>query len=89
LIISTLPAGVADSLAARPWRTDQTVFDVAYEPWPSRLAAAVASRGGRVLSGSRMLLHQAAAQVELMTGLPAPVDAMRTALRAARPNAGV
>jgi shikimate 5-dehydrogenase len=27
-----------------------------------------------------MLLHQAAAQVELMTGLPAPLEAMRAAL---------
>jgi shikimate 5-dehydrogenase len=32
-----------------------------------------------------MLLHQAAAQVELMTGRPAPLDVMRAALRAARP----
>jgi shikimate dehydrogenase len=36
-----------------------------------------------------MLLHQAAAQVELMTGLPAPADAMRAALRTSVPNAGV
>jgi shikimate dehydrogenase len=33
-----------------------------------------------------MLLHQAAAQVELMTGLPAPIEAMRAALRAAVPD---
>ncbi|MDT7710213.1 MAG: shikimate dehydrogenase, partial [Pseudonocardiales bacterium] len=30
-----------------------------------------------------MLLHQAVAQVELMTGRPGPVDAMREALDAA------
>jgi shikimate dehydrogenase len=32
-----------------------------------------------VASGFDMLLHQAAAQVELMTGKPAPLEAMRTA----------
>jgi len=34
-----------------------------------------------------MLLHQAARQVELMTGQPAPVAAMRTALHAVAPDA--
>jgi shikimate dehydrogenase len=33
-----------------------------------------------VVSGLEMLLHQAVAQVELMTGHPGPVDAMRAAL---------
>jgi shikimate dehydrogenase len=36
-----------------------------------------------VVSGLAMLLHQAAAQVELMTGRPAPLAAMRAALDAA------
>jgi shikimate dehydrogenase len=36
-----------------------------------------------------MLLHQAAAQVELMTGQEAPVPAMRAALLAAAPGCGV
>lgn len=89
LIVSTLPRGAADPFAAAGWHAGQTVLDVVYDPWPTRLAAAAAASGARVLSGSRLLLHQAAAQVELMTGRPAPVDAMRAALRAARPGAGV
>jgi shikimate dehydrogenase len=36
-----------------------------------------------VAGGLSVLLHQAAAQVELMTGLPGPVQAMRAALDAA------
>ena len=36
--------------------------------------------GGRVISGLQMLLHQAFAQVEQFTGLPAPNEAMRAAL---------
>jgi shikimate 5-dehydrogenase len=36
-----------------------------------------------------MLLHQAAAQVRLMTGAEAPVEEMAAALRAAAPGSGV
>jgi shikimate 5-dehydrogenase len=41
---------------------------------------AVEAAGGRVISGLQMLLHQAFAQVEQFTGLPAPTEAMRAAL---------
>ncbi|MEO8888988.1 MAG: shikimate dehydrogenase [Jatrophihabitantaceae bacterium] len=89
LIVSTLPRGAADSLAGRAWSPRQAVFDVVYDPWPTRLAASVDAAGGQVLSGALLLLHQAAAQVELMTGQSAPVPAMRDALRAASPGCGV
>lgn len=81
LVISTLPPGAGDPLAARAWRSVQTVFDVVYAPWPTALAASAAAAGATVVSGAAMLLHQAAAQVTLMTGRPAPVEAMRAALR--------
>ncbi len=84
LIVSTLPPGAADPLASVPWRADQAVLDVVYEPWPTPLAAAAAQRGAVVLGGALLLLHQAAAQVQLMTGRAAPVDAMRAALRNVR-----
>ena len=87
LVVSTLPAGAADVLAAFAWTPEQAVLDVVYDPWPTPLAAAAAAAGARVLSGALMLLHQAAAQVELMTGLPAPVPAMRAALTRAVPAA--
>jgi shikimate dehydrogenase len=58
-------------------------MDVVYAPWPTRFAATAAADGARVVSGLEMLLHQAVAQVELMTGKPGPVSAMRTALYAA------
>jgi shikimate dehydrogenase len=81
LVVATLPGGVADAFAAARWRPGQAVLDVVYTPWPSALAAAVDAAGATALSGVRMLLHQAAAQVELMTGRPAPVDDMAEALR--------
>jgi shikimate dehydrogenase len=83
LVISTLPAGAADPVAGIAWRPGQAVFDVAYADWPTRLAAAAEAAGATVVSGALMLLHQAAEQVELMTGRPAPVEAMRAALSAA------
>ena len=76
LLVSTLPAGAADRFA--PHVSDvPAVLDVVYDPWPTPLAAAC---GGVVVSGAAMLLHQAAAQVELMTGAKPPVEAMREAL---------
>ncbi len=82
LLISTVPAGVADFYAERNVfsRTPPiAVMDVVYHPWPTPLAQAAATAGAIVASGFAMLLHQAAAQVELMTGKPAPLEAMRRA----------
>lgn len=93
LLISTVPAGAADFYAERILATAQApaaVLDVVYAPWPTPLATAAAGAGARVAGGFAMLLHQAVAQVELMTGKPAPVEAMRAAGEAelARRSAG-
>jgi shikimate dehydrogenase len=78
-VVSTIPAEVAaryaDTVAATP-----LLLDAIYDPWPTPLATAVEVAGGRVISGLEMLLHQAFAQVEQFTGLPAPSEAMRAAL---------
>ena len=82
LLISTVPAGAADGYAERiraTGRAPAAVLDVVYAPWPTPLAEAAAAAGAVVASGFAMLLHQAAAQVELMTGKPAPLEAMRAA----------
>jgi shikimate dehydrogenase len=82
LLISTVPAGAADFYAERTVVSPTppiAVMDVVYHPWPTPLAVAAAAAGAVVASGFDMLLHQAAAQVELMTGKPAPLEAMRTA----------
>jgi shikimate dehydrogenase len=54
-----------------------------YAPWPTPFAGSALAAGCPVVSGLTVLLHQAVAQVELMTGHPGPVEAMRTALTAA------
>ncbi|WP_413449935.1 shikimate dehydrogenase [Georgenia phoenicis] len=82
--VSTLPAHAGDELgdhlAARGGTAGRVLLDVAYDPWPSRLAAGFTAGGGTVAPGWAMLLHQAAEQVRLMTGRPAPLEAMRAAL---------
>ncbi|UQX09988.1 shikimate dehydrogenase [Candidatus Mycobacterium methanotrophicum] len=79
VLVNTLPAEVAgryvEVFAGVP-----VVLDAIYDPWPTPLAAAVSAAGGRVIGGLQMLLHQAFAQVEQFTGLPAPREAMRAAL---------
>jgi len=83
LLISTIPAGAADFLAERavdPRARPSAVLDVVYHPWPTPLAVAAARSGVTVVNGFDLLLHQAARQVELMTGVkPAPLDQMRAA----------
>ena len=82
LLISTVPS---DAIAHYPERMRVTaqapaaLLDAIYDPWPTPLAEAAAAAGAVVASGFAMLLHQAAAQVELMTGKPAPLEAMRAA----------
>jgi len=82
LVVCTVPPGAADAVA--DWLRGaqcppRVVFDVAYDPWPTRLAASARAAGSTVVGGFELLLHQAARQVKLMTGCAAPVSEMRAA----------
>ncbi|MFE0704922.1 shikimate dehydrogenase [Streptomyces sp. NPDC058872] len=80
LVIATTPAGTTNALATAVPDRVGTLFDVLYDPWPTPLAAAWSERGGRVVGGLDLLVHQAVLQVEQMTGMPeAPLAAMRAA----------
>ncbi|MFC8509168.1 shikimate dehydrogenase [Streptomyces sp. NPDC057411] len=80
LVVATTPAGTTDALAAAVPDAPGTLFDVLYDPWPTRIAAAWSARGGKVVGGLDLLVHQAVFQVEQMTGLaPGPLAAMRAA----------
>lgn len=86
LLISTVPSGAADAYAQRiagRALAPQRLLDVVYHPWPTPLATAAQQAGVAVAGGFALLLHQAAGQVELMTGAPAPLEAMRAAGQAA------
>jgi shikimate dehydrogenase len=84
VIISTVPAGATDALSTQSLiGPGQLVFDVVYVPWPTPFAAAAQAAGAEVIGGLELLVQQAARQVELWTGRPAPVEAMRVAGEAA------
>jgi shikimate dehydrogenase len=88
VVVSTAPAHAADALAAALDRgaaggdgPGGVLLDVVYDPRPTALSRAWARAGGVVVGGERMLLHQAAGQVRLMTGRRAPLAAMDVALQ--------
>jgi shikimate dehydrogenase len=82
VVVSTLPAaGGAAWAAALPdgEKPVGVLLDVGYHPWPTAPAAAWAGLGGSAVGGFVMLLHQAVAQVRLMTGREPPLEPMRAA----------
>ncbi len=78
VVISTLPPrgadALADELSGLRLSADGVLLDAAYDPWPSRIAAAWQNAGGRVVPGLEMLIYQAAEQVRLFTGRGADVN---------------
>jgi shikimate dehydrogenase len=77
IVISTVPGGAADGLVSCVPANGGVLLDVAYSPWPTTFAA---SWNGLIAGGLDLLLWQAVGQVELMTGMEAPVAQMRAAL---------
>lgn len=81
VLISTLPAGVADSLAeVLSPRQGQILLDVVYSPRETALRAAYERAGAVVAEGTDMLIYQGAVQVQLMTGHSPDPEVMRAAL---------
>ena len=81
VVVSTIPGDASAPLAERVADRSRVVLDVGYHPWPTPLAEAAARQGRVVVTGLDLLMHQAARQVELMTGhSPAPVAQMRAAV---------
>ncbi|MEP6649697.1 MAG: shikimate dehydrogenase [Lapillicoccus sp.] len=79
VIVSTMPGDRSEAAATLP-RGRGSVLDVVYGT-PSAFVEVAARQGYAVVPGVAMLLHQAAEQFRLMTGRPAPLDAMRAAVR--------
>jgi shikimate dehydrogenase len=80
LVVNATP--VRDELLVEP-RSDQVVVDLPYNPDGSDTALVAAARAAGckvIVDGYEALVRQGAASFELWTGLPAPVEAMRSAL---------
>ena len=81
LLVNTTP--VREETAVLP-RVDQQVVDLAYraDGRPTALVAAARAAGCvLVVDGLEVLVRQGAASFERWTGVPAPVDVMRAAVR--------
>ena len=82
LVVQATP--VKDELLFQP-RAGQTVIDLAYRAEGGETAHAAAARaaGCELVDGLDVLVAQGAASFERWTGVPAPVDVMRAAVRSA------
>jgi shikimate dehydrogenase len=80
LVVHATP--VVDDFAFEP-RPGQVVVDLPYraDGRPTALAAAARAAGCRLIDGREVLVRQGAASFELWTGIAAPVDVMRAAVR--------
>ncbi|HST16695.1 MAG TPA: shikimate dehydrogenase [Gaiellaceae bacterium] len=78
LIVNATP--VRDELLVSP-HAGQVVVDLAYGPRETALVAAARSAGCEVVDGREALVRQGAASFRIWTGLDAPVDVMRAAVR--------
>ena len=84
LVASTIPAAAQDDRVLRLAGPARVVFEVVYDPWPTPLADQARRTGKVLVGGLDLLVHQAALQVQLMTGTTtAPLAAMRAAGEAA------
>jgi shikimate dehydrogenase len=69
--------GEQDSaVLAEHLRPGQLVVDIVYRATATPFASAAAGRGAKVRNGIGLLVHQAARQVALFTGLTPPIDEM-------------
>lgn len=80
ILVSTIPAAAQTSSVVTLAAGVPVIFDVVYDPWPTPLAAMAESGGHTLVSGLDLLVHQAAEQFTLMTGVAeSPVQVMRAA----------
>jgi shikimate dehydrogenase len=92
LVVNATPVGMAGGAPAGEWLVapgllgaGQVAADLVYAPRPTRWLREAAATGATALDGLGMLVHQAAAQLALWTGLAPPVEAMWRAAEAASP----
>ncbi len=88
VVVSTIPVGAQTADLVQRCSSARAVFEALYDPWPTPLAQAAGERP--LVSGLDLLIHQAALQCSLFTGVQAPLAVMReageAALAARRPS---
>ena len=89
LLINATGVGMGTTVGESPYPSDAILpkhlcFDACYNPDRTQFLLDAAQKGCRVLNGLGMSLHQGAAQIEIWTGRPAPIAAMRAELQRIR-----
>lgn len=85
LVVNATPAGMGGDpslpfdLDPRWLTSGHFVSDLVYSPAVTPLMRVARERGASASNGLGMLIHQAGRQIELWTGLPAPLEAMSAA----------
>ena len=83
IVVSTIPAAAQTTELVARCEGVPVLFEALYDPWPTPLASSVLASDRTLVSGLDLLVHQAAMQFELFTGLHAPLEVMREAGRTA------
>jgi len=88
LLVNCTPVGMHPNVNESPFekhslRPHTLVFDTVYNPEHTLLIKDALERNCRVITGVSMFIHQAALQFKHFTGVDAPMDAMRAALKEA------
>jgi len=82
LVINTTPKAVLDSFAHELSRKPKgTFFDVIYNPWPTKFAAAWSGTGSAVISGLDLLIAQGIEQIRLFSRLDIDGEELSTFLK--------
>ena len=86
LIVNATPVGTYPDVEESPILTDksftagQIIMDLVYNPPETELIRLAGKKGATVVGGSEMLLQQASESFELWTGMPMPVEKVRSVL---------
>lgn len=85
IVMNASGIGFGDTIGETPLPekhilSHQFYFDAAYNPHRTQFLLNAQAKGCRVMNGLGMSLYQGTAQVELWSGKPAPVEAMRREL---------
>jgi len=85
ILINTTPVGMMpdiDTMPVRKQDLDKTmvVMDVVYNPLKTRLLRAAEKIGCQTIDGVSMFVYQGVFQLELWTGMKAPVEVMKKAV---------
>jgi shikimate dehydrogenase len=81
LVVTTVPVQAQTPQLVAACAAVPAVFEVVYDPWPTPLAQAASDSGRTLVSGLDLLAHQAALQLQIMTGQTVEVELLRDAGR--------